>query len=285
MKTTHSDINHLSHIQLNQYERDGFLSPIRVFSEQETEALRLQLEVYESAHGSVMNSPYRNKPHLVFTWVAEIIRSSKILDLVEGILGPNLLVWGTNFFIKEPGDGTFISWHQDSTYWGLSRPDVLTVWIALSPSRRSNGAMKMIRGSHQLDQLPHTDTFEEGNLLTRGQHVEHTVVEEDVAWIELEPGEVSLHHVRIIHGSEPNIGPDRRVGLAIRFVPTDVSQVNGVKDYATLVRGFDDHRNFQHEPSPEQSLGETERNVHMQIADESFKLFYQGTGREPKFGE
>ena len=285
MKNTHSGTHHLPHIQLNQYERDGFLSPIRVFSEQEARELRVQLETYEATHGSVMKSPYRNKPHLVFKWVAEVIRNPKILDLVESVLGPNLLVWGTNFFIKEPDDGTFISWHQDSTYWGLSRPDVLTVWIALSPSRRSNGAMKMMRGSHQLEQLPHTDTFEEGNLLTRGQKVDHEVAEEDVAWIELQPGEVSLHHVRIIHGSEPNKGPDRRVGLAIRFVPTDVSQVNGVKDYATLVRGRDDYRHFQHEPSPEQTLGLKERSVHTQIADESFKLFYQGTGREPKFGD
>ena len=271
--------------ELSQYERDGFLSPIRVFSVKEAHAMRLQLEAYEATHGSVMKTPYRNKPHLVFKWVAEVIRNPKILDLVEGILGPNLLVWGTNFFIKEPDDGTFVSWHQDSTYWGLSRPDVLTVWIALSPSQRNNGAMKMIRGSHHLDQLPHSDTFEDGNLLTRGQRVDHEVAEEDVAWIELEPGEVSLHHVRIIHGSEANKGADRRVGLAIRFVPTDVRQVNGVKDFATLVRGCDDYRHFEHEPCPAESLGVAEKNVHAQIADESFKLFYKGTGREPKFGD
>lgn len=282
---TNSNACPLNQSELSQYERDGFLSPIRVFSGQEAHAMRLQLEAYEATHGSVMKTPYRNKPHLVFKWVAEVIRNPKILDLVEGILGPNLLVWGTNFFIKEPDDGTFVSWHQDSTYWGLSRPDVLTVWIALSPSQRNNGAMKMIRGSHHLDQLPHSDTFEDGNLLTRGQRVDHEVAEEDVAWIELEPGEVSLHHVRIIHGSEANKGADRRVGLAIRFVPTDVRQVNGVKDFATLVRGCDDYRHFEHEPCPAESLGVVEKNVHAQIADESFKLFYKGTGREPKFGD
>lgn len=283
--STNSNECLLNQGELSQYERDGFLSPIRVFSGQEAHAMRLQLEAYEATHGSVMKTPYRNKPHLVFKWVAEVIRNPKILDLVEGILGPNLLVWGTNFFIKEPDDGTFISWHQDSTYWGLSRPDVLTVWIALSPSQRNNGAMKMIRGSHHLDQLPHSDTFEDGNLLTRGQRVDHEVAEEDVAWIELEPGEVSLHHVRIIHGSEANKGADRRVGLAIRFVPTDVRQVNGVKDFATLVRGCDDYRHFEHEPCPAESLGVAEKKVHAQIADESFKLFYKGTGREPKFGD
>ena len=282
--STYQDTKVMSPRQLSRYQKDGFLSPVKVFSEDEARFFRLQLEEYESAHGSVMKTPYRNKPHLIFPWVAEVIRDPKILKIVETVLGPNLLVWGTNFFIKEPNDGTFISWHQDSTYWGLSRPDVLTVWIALSPSRRNNGAMKMVSGSHKMEQMPHTDTFEAGNLLTRGQKIDQQVADEDVVWIELEPGEVSLHHVRIIHGSEPNTGSDRRIGLAIRFIPTDLCQVNGVKDYATLVHGRDEYNHFQHEPCPKVSLGESEIETHTRIAEESFKLFYQGTGREPKFG-
>ncbi|MDA0831027.1 MAG: phytanoyl-CoA dioxygenase family protein [Proteobacteria bacterium] len=283
--STYLDTNFMSQAQLSRYQKDGFLSPMKVFSEKKAGLLRSQLEEYESVYGSVMKTPYRNKPHLIFPWVAEVIRDSKVLDIVESVLGPNLLVWGTNFFIKEPNDGTFISWHQDSTYWGLSRPDVLTIWIALSPSRRTNGAMKMISGSHKLEQLPHTDTFEAGNLLTRGQKIDHQVADEDVAWIELEPGQASVHHVRIIHGSEPNTGPDRRIGLAIRFIPTDLTQVNGIKDYATLVRGHDEYNHFEHEPCPMVSLGKSEIETHTRIADESFKLFYQGTDREPKFGE
>ncbi|MDA0237878.1 MAG: phytanoyl-CoA dioxygenase family protein [Proteobacteria bacterium] len=275
----------MNQAQLNCYRKDGFLSPIKVFSEEKAGLLRAQLEDYESMHGPVMKTPYRNKPHLIFPWVAEVIRDPKISDIVESILGPNLLVWGTNFFIKEPNDGTFVSWHQDSTYWGLSRPDVLTVWIALSPSRRANGAMKMVSGSHKLEQLAHTDTFEPGNLLTRGQKIDQQIADENVAWIELEPGEVSLHHVRIIHGSEANTSSDRRIGLAIRFIPTDLSQVNGVKDYATLVRGHDEYNHFEHEPCPKVSLGDSEIATHTRIVEESFKLFYQGTGREPKFGE
>ena len=275
----------LTQKQIDCYRTDGFLSPIRIFSKEEASRLRSELEWFEAAHGLVMGTPYRNKPHLVMTWVAEVIRNARILDAVESILGPNLLVWGTNFFVKEPYDGTFISLHQDSTYWGLSRPEVLTVWVALSASYRSSGAMKMAPGSHKLEQLPHVDTFEEGNLLTRGQKVAHGVDENDIAWIDLAPGEASIHHVRIIHGSEPNSSSDRRIGLAIRFVRTDVKQVNGVKDYATLVRGRDDFQHFQHEPRPKETLGEVEVAVHKQIAEESFKLFYQGTGREPTFDQ
>ncbi len=275
----------LTQEQIGRYRTDGFLSPIKIFSEEEAAKLRSELEFFEASHGLVMGTPYRNKPHLVLTWVAEMIRNERILDAVESILGPNLLVWGTNFFVKEPHDGTFISLHQDSTYWGLSRPEVLTVWVAISASHRSSGAMKMVPGSHKLEQLPHVDTFEEGNLLTRGQKVEHGVNDSDIAWINLVPGEASIHHVRIIHGSEPNSSSDRRIGLAIRFVRTDVKQVNGVKDYATLVRGRDDFQHFQHEPLPKKTLGEVEIAIHKQLAEESFKLFYQGTGREPTFNQ
>ncbi len=267
--------------RFNLYQKQGFVSPVRVCSAVEALAYRQQLEDFEAKHAPIMSTAFRNKPHLVLKWVADLIRNEAILDLAEEILGPNLLVWGTNFFIKNPGDGTFISWHQDSTYWGLSRPDVMTIWVALSPSNRNSGAMKMVRGSHKLDQLPHTDTFETGNLLTRGQHVNFEVNEADVSYIELEPGEASLHHVRIVHGSEANLGADRRIGLAIRFVPTDVQQISGARDYATLVRGTDSFNYFHHEPIPEEDMGTKELKNHARISEESFKLLYRGTAKGP----
>ena len=276
--------NGLSEANVAEYREKGFLSPIKVFSREEVSFFQNELEKFESTNGFVMKTAFRNKPHLVFKWVSDVIRNPKILDIAASVLGPNLLVWGTNFFIKEPGDGSFISWHQDSTYWGLSRPDVLTIWLAITPSLKSTGAMKMVKGSHKLDQLPHTDTFVEGNLLTRGQEVDHVVEEKDVECIELAPGNVSLHHVRIVHGSEPNEGQDRRIGLAIRLIPTDVSQVNGMKDHATLVRGIDEYRYFEHEPIPLVDMGTEEVEAHKRIAEESFNLLYKGTDRGPDLG-
>jgi len=269
----------LSTDQLNKYRVDGFLSPLPVLSSVEAGRYRSSLEEFEDAHGLVMKTAFRNKPHLVFTWVNELMRHPNILGAVETILGPNILVWGTNFFIKEPGDETFISWHQDSTYWGLSTPDVVTAWLALSPSNIRSGAMKMIPGSHLIDQLPHKDTFEEKNLLTRGQVVDWSSQPEASQLLELNPGEISLHHVRTVHGSEPNLSADRRIGLAIRYIPTHLRQISGERDYATLVKGEDNFDHFIQEPIPEETMGSDEIEAHKLSASESFKILYRGTGK------
>ena len=162
-----------------------------------------------------------------------------MLDAVEQVIGPNILVWGSSFFIKEPQNPSFVSWHQDSTYWGLEPADIVTAWVALSESIHENGAMRVIPGSHKLDQAPHRDTFAADNLLSRGQEIMVEVDESKAVELRLQPGEMSLHHVRLIHGSEPNPSTKRRIGFAIRYVPTYVRQAAGLRDSATLVRGVD----------------------------------------------
>ena len=265
--------------EVEAFQQDGYFFPLRVMPESEAGEYRKKLEAYEASHQAIMKTALRNKPHLIFTWINELIRDARILDAVEDVLGPNILAWGTNFFIKDPGDKAFISWHQDSTYWGLSHPDVVTAWIALSDVNIENGAMKMLPGSHLLDQLPHVDTFAENNLLTRGQEVQVEVDENKTVDIVLKPGEMSLHHVRIVHGSGPNRTNTRRIGLAIRYVPTYVSQISGARDYATLVRGEDTYHNFVLEPAPKVDFGEEEMALHAKIAEESFQILYRGTGR------
>jgi non-heme Fe2+,alpha-ketoglutarate-dependent halogenase len=263
--------------QVDAYHRNGYCFPITALPESDVAECRANLESYEAEHESIMQTALRNKPHLVFTWVNEIIRDPRIVDVVEDILGPNILVWGSNFFIKDPHDPAFISWHQDSTYWGLSHPDVMTAWIALSDVTVENGAMRMLPGSHLIDQLPHVDTFADNNLLTRGQEVQIDVDESKAVDIPLKPGDMSLHHVRIVHGSNPNPTETRRIGLAIRYVPTYVSQISGARDYATLVRGEDTYHNFQLEPSPKVDSGADEMALHAKISEESFRMLYKGT--------
>jgi len=272
-------LKRLSAAQAQAYHRDGFYFPLRVMPESEAAEYRRKLEEYEASHQPIMKTALRNKPHLVFTWINELIRDARILDVVEDVLGPNILAWGTNFFIKEPHDDAYISWHQDSTYWGLSHPDVMTAWIALSEVTPENGAMRMLPGSHLLDQLPHVDTFAEHNLLTRGQEVQVDVDESKTVDVPLKPGEMSLHHVRIVHGSNPNPTDARRIGLAIRYVPTYVSQTSGARDYATLVRGEDTHHNFVLETAPKVDFGPEEMAQHAKIAEESFRILYRGTDR------
>ena len=270
--------------QVAAFRRDGYFAPLRVLPADEAAAVRARLEAFEAEHGLIMKSTARNKPHLLFTWIDRLIRHPAIVDAVEDILGPDLLVWGSSFFIKEPHDPAFVSWHQDSTYWGLSHPDIVTAWIALSVSDRPNGAMRVIPGSHLRDQLQHKDTFAADNLLTRGQEVAVTVDADTAADLFLQPGEMSLHHVRIVHGSEPNRAGDRRIGFAIRYVPTYVRQTAGPRDSAVLVRGTDRYHHFEIEPSPRTDFGEAERAVHHRVVVEADKILFRGTDRTPAAG-
>ena len=116
----------LSAKQVEQFERDGYLSPIRVMSEEAAGELRRRLEQFEQANGGPLAGALRHKTHLLFAWLAEVVHTAAIVDAIEDLYGPNLYCWATNFFIKEASSPDFVSWHQDSTYWGLSAPDVVT---------------------------------------------------------------------------------------------------------------------------------------------------------------
>lgn len=263
--------------QVEQFRRDGYVHPIRVMSEDAAAECRRKLEAFERATGGPLKGELRHKSHLLFAWIAELVRNEKILDAVQDLYGPDLLCWTTNFFIKEARNPAFVSWHQDSTYWGLDKPDVVTAWVALTPAEEANGAMGFIPGSHLMDQIPHRDTFDRNNLLTRGQEVMVEVDESRQVRICLRPGEMSLHHVRLVHGSPPNPSNDRRIGLAIRYIPTYVKQVAG-EDSATLVRGEDKYRHFEHEPRPSGDLQPEFVALHKRIADRNAAILYRGTG-------
>lgn len=266
----------LTRAQIEQFHAEGCVFPIRVMSDADATALRAQLETFERQTGGPLKGDLRHKSHLLFTWLAALVRQSAILDAVEDLYGPDLLCWNTNFFIKEPRTPAFVSWHQDSTYWGLSKPDVVTAWVALTDATEANGAMEYIPGTHTLDQIPHRDTFARNNLLTRGQEV---MVDVDAAKrriIPLRPGEISLHHVRLVHGSPPNPSGDRRVGFAIRYMPTTVAPAAGA-DSATLVRGEDRYRHFELEPAPVRDLDAAALALHKRVTGRSAKILYRGT--------
>ena len=275
----------LTPAQIEQYRQEGCVFPIRIMSETEAAALRGWLEAFERRTGGPLKGDLRHKSHLLFTWLAELVRCHSILDSIEDLHGPDLLCWTTNFFIKEAIDPAFVSWHQDSTYWGLSKPDVVTAWVALTPATEANGAMEYIPGSHKLDQIPHRDTFAKHNLLTRGQEVMVEVDRSQRRIITLHPGEMSLHHVRLVHGSPPNPSSDRRIGFAIRYIPTTVAQLAG-EDSATLVRGEDRHRHFMLEPRPIRDLDPKFVALHRTITERNAKILYRGTDvtnyNEPK---
>ena len=260
------------------YKDQGYYAPIPVLSASEAAALRQKLEAHEAEHGR-LQGPLRHKSHLLFTWLDELIRHPAILDAVEDLIGPNILAWGSSFFTKEARDPGYVSWHQDSTYWGLDPADIVTAWVALSESTAENGAMRVIPGTHKLDQIRHRDTFAAGNLLSRGQEIEVEVNQSQARMLELQPGEMSLHHVRLIHGSDPNPSDKRRIGFAIRYLPTYVRQVVGMHDSATLVRGVDEFHNFAPEQRPDADFSPTARAFHARITGDHQQILMRDTGR------
>jgi chlorinating enzyme len=269
----------LTSAAVERYRRDGFYFPIAVLTPSEAREYRRRLEAVEAEHGGTLTAEIRQKPHLLFTWLADLVRHPAILDAVEDVLGPNLLVWSTSFFIKAPRDAAFVSWHQDATYWGLSEPDVMTAWVAFTEATVENGAMRMVPGSHG-EQLAHRDTFAANNLLSRGQEIEVEVDEARGVDIVLRAGEMSLHHVRMVHGSPPNRSNDRRIGFAIRYIPTYVRQLAGEVDGAMLVRGVDEHHYYVPERAPAADLSPEARAHHAESVARSAKILYRGTGVE-----
>jgi non-haem Fe2+, alpha-ketoglutarate-dependent halogenase len=269
-------VKFLSQEQIDQYRRDGFVPKIRVMSRADAESARAELEDYERRTGGPLRGNLRHKAHLLFPFLSEIVRENRLLDAIEDLYGPNLFCWTSNFFIKEARNPAFVSWHQDATYWGLSAPDVVSAWVALTPSNMANGAMGVIPGSHRMQQLPHRDTFDKNNLLTRGQEIAVEVDESKAFYLQLEPGEASLHHVLLVHGSPPNPSPDRRIGFAIRYVPTSVRQLHG-EDSATLVRGVDTFSNFEHEPIPRREMEPELVELHRRITERNAQILYRGT--------
>jgi len=273
----------LAPAEVETFARNGYHFPLRALSADDALAYRRRLEQSEATLGGPLRGVLRSKPHLIFTWANDLIRLPAVVDAVEDILGPNLLVWSSSFFIKEAHDPSYVSWHQDSTYWGLSHPDVVTAWIALSVSVVANGCMRGIPGSHLKDQLPHRDTFAENNLLTRGQEVMVDVDPTSAVDIELQPGEFSLHHVRLVHGSDPNPADYRRIGYAVRYIPTYVRQTEGPRDCATLVRGVDEYRYFDAEPVPKADLDPAALALHRHVTEQANQILYRGTDkRNPK---
>jgi len=238
----------LSDAEIERYRRDGFLWPVRVMSEAEALACRRELEAVEAAQGP---QHYLVKPHVLTRVAARLVRLPAILDALEDLIGPDLILFDSAFVIKEPGDGKRVSWHQDLTYWGLEPAEVTSVWLALSPAMAESGAMAMLPGSHRLGPLKHRETFAADNILSRGQTAEFAIDEAAVVQTELRPGELSLHDGWTMHASMPNRSSDRRIGLNMNFIRPHVRQSAFSGDTATLLRGEDRYGHWLPEPMAE----------------------------------
>lgn len=233
--------------QFQNYAERGYDFPIEVFSSSEVAEFRRYFDEFYLYYQEQLRNLPANKhgsiyghTHTFLQWVYRMVSHPRVLDAVEGILGPNLTVRDTAWFVKMPRDKKYISWHQDGTYWGLHPPKATTAWIALSDSNSDNGCMRVVPGSHKHLQ-PHQETYAEDNALSRGQEIAVKVDEKEAVDIVLRPGQMSLHDVAIVHGSRANTSDKPRIGIAARYMPPEVVQDGKVRQLALLVRGEDDY--------------------------------------------
>ena len=234
------------------YERDGCYFPYDVTGAAEAADLLADLEAAEAEIGGdpARLSLLRSYPSQLLPSFAGLIRHPRLLEAVSQIIGPDLLVWSSGFFIKEAGSRSFVSWHQDLNYWGLDGDREVTAWYALTPATVENGCMRFVPGSHRRQAVPHVDSFAADNLLTRGQEIAVEVDEASAVDVLLRAGQVSFHHGHMFHASGPNTTNARRLGVAIRFVAPSMKQVSGDKLLVSHVSGRDEYGHFEIMPPP-----------------------------------
>jgi len=264
----------LSAMQVAQYHRDGFFFPVDCLTPEEVKHFRGKLEAFEQQQGDTLGKLpdlVRSKTHLLFTWMDELVRHPKVLDAVESIIGPNILIYHLTSWLKEPGEPSHVSWHQDGTYFGLEPYEQVTAWIALSDATPEMGCMKMIPGSHVIGQRAHKDTFSPGNLLSRGQTIDYPLDYTKYVMMPVKAGQISLHHTHVVHSSEQNRSNQRRIGFGVSYIPTHCKLINDARVTARLVRGRDDYGHFELEPQPQADFDAAARAAHADAVNKFFE--------------
>ena len=241
--------------QIESFRTKGFLSPIRIADETEVRGYRAAFDLLEEKEGQEKSQIGLLDRHMDQPFVWELATNRAILDCIEALIGPNIMLLGTHFFCKYGPSHRFVAWHQDVTYWGLEPPITATAWFAIDDSDVGNGCMQVIPETHSLGIQEHGKAERAGNLLSINQEVEVSKEEEAQAVdLILKAGEISLHHGMLIHGSLPNPSMRRRCGLTLRYIPTAVRQVklnsHGKSYQAILVRGEDREQHFDRIPAP-----------------------------------
>jgi hypothetical protein len=236
--------------ELQSYQQDGVLFPISALNQDEVAVARSCLERLEERLGGSPKSHELSQCHLHFAWAYRLVSHPRILDAVEDVIGPNIVVHATSIFQKRPYDATFVSWHQDGYYLNLDQPDFVSAWVALTNSNIENGCMRVVRASHRSGSFAHTNSAKhKENLLASGLEIAAAVEESEATDVVLRPGEMSLHHVNIVHGSNPNRSGSTRAGFAIRYVAPHVAQ-SRPHFPVMLVRGEDRYRHFELQKDP-----------------------------------
>lgn len=267
----------LSEAEVAHYRKHGWIAPLDLMTEAEAAELLGMLEKAEAAHPAELHAEHRNNAHLAFPFLGDLSVDRRIVEAVEPLVGADICLSSTVLFIKEPDSAAFVSWHQDAFYMGLEPDNFVTAWVALTPSTSENGCVTVLPGTHTA-RANHRDTFGEDNILTRGQTV--TDVDESAAVdLELRPGQMSLHHPWLVHGSRPNRTTERRVGVAMQsYLAADVRPVGG--DYHVVhVQGAAPHESFVNAPLPTSAVDPAAVAVRERANAALSSVLYRGAER------
>jgi non-heme Fe2+,alpha-ketoglutarate-dependent halogenase len=272
-------MSYLTSNQLKQYEDEGFVSPIDIFSKEKAKEIRNEIELIEKDMPEELEKSGRYNAHLISPLLDEVTHNPKILNAVESLIGKNILVCGTTLFIKNPFVKGFVSYHQDAKYIGLEPYNWVTAWVAITESNEENGCMRMWSGSHKDNLKDHDQMFNEGNLLTRGQTI-NNVPKEKVKSLVLKAGQMSLHHPKVVHGSELNKSNDRRIGFVIQsYIGTNVKQVLG-KNSVQLARGVDNFNYHKKIGRPKSLMNNSDLKIKKEENDNLQEIFYRGSSKK-----
>lgn len=272
--------------QVGRYQADGYLFPLDAFNGPQVEMILAELaQAQTDAIALDLESEWprlsRNNAHYLLPFVYQVATAPRLLDPVASILGPDLLLWSAEFFIKGARSDKIVTWHQDLTYWGLGETDEeVTAWVALSEVNLESGCMRFVPGSHRQRILPHRDTFDPANLLSRGQEVAVEVDENQAVNVELHPGQMSLHHGRMFHASGPNCSGHDRIGLVFRFLTPRVRQLVSQRDYAMQVRGIDDQGHWIHVAPPTRNFAAADLALYERIRADQRGALAEGATQE-----
>jgi non-heme Fe2+,alpha-ketoglutarate-dependent halogenase len=239
--------------QVESYRRDGFLTAQPALTPVETAYYRAALEAYEAELGTPLSaSPpiHARKLHVRFPWAAELARHTAVLDAVEDLIGPDILIYNATFFIKEARTDGITAWHQDSTYFGLDPHEHVSGWVALSDASTESGCMEFIPGSLDWGQLHHAAKAIPNSVNLGSQTVVEDFDAAAAVAAQLKAGELTCHHTRVMHQSGPNNSDDRRIGFGISYIPAHVRHKGTRRVPATLARGQDRYGHFELEPDP-----------------------------------
>ncbi len=243
----------LTSSEVESFNEDGFLTGFRIYDREEIDAIR---EYFDQLVQRVMaegGDTYSiSSAHMAYGPVHDILTDARIVDRVADLLGDDVIGWGSHFFCKMPHDGKTVAWHQDASYWPLTPSKAITVWLAIDDANRENACMKFVAGSHRHGHIDYRSSdAAEGNVLD--QTIDDPERFGEVALIELEAGQMSMHSDLLLHGSDDNQSDRRRCGLTLRYCPADVRASLDWNKKGVIVSGTDSSGHWNNLPRPEAS--------------------------------